>query len=110
MKCYLIARRSDGKLRLTCQALVKGKLLEEFPAGPFDIGNDSEEAKALAWAILSHYFGTDAGGQAEVERRADAFLRAFLVHHSLAPGAQLEIGSEVIDRFIFLLQVPVQAR
>ncbi len=113
MKCYVISRSPDGKLKLLCQSLVKGKLIEMFPAGPFDIGNSSKETKALALAILRHYYGaslTDLPAEEEAQRKVEAFAGAFLAHHSMPPGAQYEISSDVLDRWIFLLQIPVAAR
>jgi hypothetical protein len=103
VKCYLIQRVRDGLL-LTCEALVKGQVVKSVPAGPFDAGNASKETKALAVAILTHYYG---GGQAEAQRRAEPFMYAFLMHHAMPPGARLEISSETIDRWIALLEVPV---
>lgn len=108
MKAYIISRGLDGKLKLTCQALVKGKLVETFPAGPFEIGNASEETKALALEILRHYYGADA--EDEAQRKAESFLGAFLLTHSLPPGGDYEITSDVIDRFVFLSQIPVAAK
>lgn len=111
MKCYLLSRGMDSILRLCCQALVKGKLVETFPAGPFDIGNGSKETQALALAILLHYYGApDAGAEDEAQRKKQPFLEAFLLTHSMPSGAKLEISSDVIDRFVFLSQIPVSAR
>jgi hypothetical protein len=115
VKCYLIQRTVDGKLRLTCQALVKGKVVETFPAGPFSIGDASKKTKALALEIMRHYYGAsegkgDPGAEYEAQRKAEAFLGAFLIHHAMPPGAQYEISSDVIDRWTFLLQIPVAAK
>jgi hypothetical protein len=110
VKSYIISRKPDGTLQLLAQSLVKGKLIEETFSGGFDIGNASEETKNLALQILVHYYGNDAGGRAEAERKADAFLGAFLLTHAMRPGAQYEVTSDVIDRWTFLTQIPVSAR
>jgi hypothetical protein len=110
VKSYIISRSSDGTLRLICQSLVRGKLVETFPAGPFEIGDFSKETHALALAILLHYYGSDAGGQAEAQRKAEAFLGAFLLTHTLPLGGSYEITSDVVDRWAFLWQIPVAAK
>lgn len=108
MKSYLLSRTPDGKLKLICQSLVKGKLVEISPAGPFKIGDSSKETKALALEILRHYYGD--GAEDEAQRKAESFLGAFLLTHALPPGGSYEITSDVIDRFVFLSQIPVAAK
>ena len=107
MKCYLITRLPDGTLRLLCQEIVqsgpqKGQLVETRPAGPFDTGNSSKETKALASAIMSHYFGADPAAAAEAQRKVEPFLNAFLLTHRMPEPGSYEISGDVIDRFFNL--------
>lgn len=102
MKCYLIFRDAKGKVTLLCQAIVKGKLVETWPAGPFSVGDTSPETQALALAITSHYYDAsvnDPVALAEAQRRAPKFMNAFLVSENVRPGGRLEIPSSVMDRF-----------
>lgn len=116
MRLYTISRQPGGKLQLLAEAEVTDKdqrgrvtgshVETDLQLGPFDIGNSSEESKALALAIMRHYYGasaTDAGATAEAERKATLFLNAFLIHHALSPGARLQVPSNVIDRWANLL-------
>lgn len=116
MKVYTIAREMGGALGVSVETNTAGKKRNEylkyalpFVVGKlgFDIGNASEEAKNLALSLMSDYY---EGAPEEAERKVDAFLGAFLVHHPMGPGAKLEISSETLDRWIFLLQIPVGAR
>lgn len=105
MKLYTIQRVKDGLL-LTCEGLNKKNQVEKsVPEGPFDIGNASKETKALALAIMSHYYGaspSDPGATAEAQRKAGPFQDAFLLAHSMPLNAKYEISSDVIDRFFAL--------
>lgn len=101
MKNYIIQQLRQGLL-LTCEALVKGRVQKQVSLDSYDIGNSSKGTKALALAILLHYYGADAGGQAEAQRRAQSFMDAFLIHHQMPLNAKLEISSDVIDRFFSL--------
>ena len=103
MKNYIIQRTKDGLL-LICESLNKKGQVEKFvPSGPFEIGDASRESLALAAAIMTHYFGSDAPAQAEVRRKTLPFLNGFLGHHKMALGATYEISSDVIDRWASLL-------
>lgn len=122
MKCYIISRSLQGVLTVLCQSLDKnGKLIEVRPSAldarkkvSFDTGNASKETHALALAIMNHYYQPlynfavlnpgvpDAGAAAEAARKAGAFQEAFLLHANIPAGGQLEISSDVIDRFFSL--------
>jgi hypothetical protein len=104
MKLYSLNRSFDSVLHLLCEAQTKSGVVSEAPAGKFDIGNASKETKALALAIMSHYYGTDPAAQAEAQRKAQPFMNAFLISHSMPPGAKYEIPDSVIDRFFSLNQ------
>lgn len=99
MKCYIIMY--GRSVILICQQLVKGKVIESQPPGDFEIGNDSPGCKALALAIMRHYYGAtgDPGAEAEAQRKAEPFRCAFLACHQMAPGSRYEITSEIIDRW-----------
>jgi len=107
LKLYTISRLSGGTLQLLCEAQTKNGVVRESRVGSFDIGNSSEGTKALALAIMNHYYGagpSDPGATAEAQRKAGPFLEAFLAHQQMPLGAKLEISSDVIDRFFSLNQ------
>lgn len=103
MKSYTISRKRDG-VHLQADALVKGQVVSVASAG-YDIGNSSEGTKALARSIMKHYYNAteaDPAAMAEVERKVKPFEEMFLGHHQMKIGAQYEISSGVIDRFMAL--------
>lgn len=113
MKVYALQTDRLGTLSVTVETNTAGKKHNEylkyalqFAVGKlgFDIGNSSDEAKNLALSLMSDYY---EGAPEEAERKADAFLGAFLVHHTMPPGSKLEISSETLDRWVFLMQIPV---
>ena len=112
MKNYVVTKTKNGIL-LTCEALVKGKVIRTVPNGPFSIGDKSEQSTALAAAIMEHYYGvtpTDPAAKAEADRQAKPFFDAFLAHHKLtALNSSLEISSDAIDRFFALRSSLVSA-
>jgi hypothetical protein len=116
MKLYTITRIPGGKLELRAEKLVVDKdkngrsigshVETEITSTGYDTGNNSPETLALALAITRHYYGAtgnDPGAEAEAIRKAAPFGYAFLFHHALSPGAQLEISSDVVDRWNSLL-------
>jgi hypothetical protein len=104
MKNYIVKRTKDGIL-LNCEALVKGLVVHTVPSGPFEIGDPSGESLALARAIADHYYGAslqDAAAARMATQQAPRILDAFLIHHHLPLGGQLEISSDVLDHFFSL--------
>ena len=103
-KAYIIKREKDGAISLLCQGHdKKGNVVEERPAGPFDIGNSSTGTYALALAIMLHYMGAnanDAAATAEAKKRAPRFMTAFLSHHPMREiGATYDIDGSRLDYF-----------
>ncbi len=112
MKLYTLIRKLDGTLQLTCEAEVLDKdprgrptgthIETQIPPGPFDIGNASPHTKALALAIMFHYYSAsqnDPAATAQAVRSAQQFLYAFLIHQQMPSGARLEISSDAINRW-----------
>ncbi len=105
MKNYILQRTKDGLL-LICEALdKKGQVVKFVPSGPFDIGNASEGTKALALAIMGHFYGVGPVAKAEAQRQVQPFMDAFLLSHAMPLGAKYEIPDSVIDRFFSLNQL-----
>jgi hypothetical protein len=106
MKTYAIRRTHAG---VACQAndnaagpKHNGNVTMDL-AGKFSVGDSSAGTKALAAAVMAHYYNasaSDPGATAEAKRRERPFLDAYLIHHKMPVGGRLVINSDVISNWI----------